>query len=483
MPDDAEELVSLYEEKQRREAIHSQEIWHVRYMSKNADGTPRWPAENGFFHYKCYDLLDDPEEEYLVFIFPREHAKTMKFNEEYVVKEAVTKPGSYIIILRESETDAEENIKSIRSELEENTFIAEDYGDQVGKTWTDLDILLRNGSRVRGAGKRASLRGTKTGDQRPTHVLLDDMQKLENLDSPLNRDRDWRWVLTTVLPIGTIGTQYVIMGNKIHRDSIIARAEKNSAWKTVFYKAWLDKARTKPLWPEFWTVKRLRAKEVSLGKNEFEREMMNNPRDAEDAVFDEKWFVFEDPPVPINDMERIYAYADPAQGKKDSDISAFVILGIWQGITYVLEAWMEQKGVIKVIDVGYEFARTIDMNLVGVESNIYGELLDERLKIEREERGSTLPWKTYNVYKNKQIRIAKTEAPIQAGTLRFAKKLKESVLIQQYLDYHAKRGDEDDGPDAVAGAFSMFPRTGFGSPKVLGDDTRVQPAIAIRVGK
>ncbi len=479
----SEELHSLLEEKQRRDAILYQSVWHDRYMSKNDDGTDRWPAENAPFHYEVYDLLDDPDEDHLNLIFPREHAKTMKFNEEFVVKTLITKPGSYVVILRESETDAEENVKAIRAEIEDNTYIAADYGDMVGKTWTDLDILLANGSRLRGAGKRASLRGTKTKDQRPTLVLMDDMQKLENLDSALNRDRDWRWVLTTVMPIGTVGTKYIITGNKIHRDSIIARAEKNAAWNTVIYNAWLDKKRTKPLWPEFWPVKRLEAKEVELGRSEFEREFQNNPRDSEDAVFDEKWFVFEDPPCHLRDMERIYAYADPAQGKKNSDISALVVLGIYEGIIYVLDAWMEQKGVIALIKAGYEFAKKYDLNLIGVESNIYGELLDERLKLERIERGSTLPWKTYIASKNKQIRIAKLEAPIQAGTMKFAKHLKDSVLHQQFLDYHAKLDDEDDGPDASSGAFSMFPKTGLGSPRILGEDSRIANPVAIRVGE
>ena len=477
-----EEYFALVNEQQRRDAMRSQAIFHDRYMSKNPDGTNRWPAENGEVHYEVYRYLDDPEEDHLVLIFPREHAKTVKYNEEYILKEVLSKPGSYALILRESEQDAVENVKSIKTEIEENPFIAADFGDQVGKTWTDLDIFLANGSRVRGAGKKASLRGTKKGDQRPTHVVMDDIQKLENIESALGRDRDWRWVLTTVLPVGTVGTQYLIVGNKIHRDGIIARAEKNAAWRTVFYQAWRDTERTKPLWPEFWPPKRLRSKELELGRTEFEREFMNNPRDSESAIFDEKDFTFEDPPVPVNDLERIYAWVDPAQGKKDSDISAIAVLGSWMGTIYVLEAWMERKGVVKTIDAGYSMAETIDINQFGIENNTYRDLMNDRLKQEREDRGSSLPWKTFVSTKSKQIRIAKLEAPIQTGTLKFARKLKESVLIQQFLDYHAHRDDEDDGPDAVAGAYSMFPRTGFGSPKALDEDSR-EPARIIRIAE
>lgn len=77
---------------------------------------------------------------------PRGHAKSTTFTFKDDLHAAVYGYKHYIIILSDSSEQAEGFLVDIKTELEENAALKEDFGELEGKVWKSSVILLANGS-------------------------------------------------------------------------------------------------------------------------------------------------------------------------------------------------------------------------------------------------------------------------------------------------------------------------------------------------
>jgi len=222
-----------------------------------------------------------------MFCEPREHGKTVRWSFAYVLWNALTGKNRYTLLIGASADAARENLINIKSELEENEFILEDFGFLKGDVWRDDRIELKNGTCIQAKGSGASMRGTRFRQYRPDLIVLDDILKDDAVDSPSQRDKISRWLKRVVFNLGQ--TAFIIWVNTIfHSDDPISRLIEEVEAGTL--KRWIAvrlsclRPDGSPLWPEYWSAEALEEKREQLGFDNFSTEWCNEPLSDEQRI-------------------------------------------------------------------------------------------------------------------------------------------------------------------------------------------------------
>lgn len=103
---------------------------------------------------------------------PRGHAKSTTFTFKDDLHAAVYGYKHYIIILSDSSEQAEGFLVDIKTELEENAALKEDFGELEGKVWKSSVILLANGVKIEAIGSGKKIRGRRHKQWRPDLEML-----------------------------------------------------------------------------------------------------------------------------------------------------------------------------------------------------------------------------------------------------------------------------------------------------------------------
>jgi len=139
----------------------------------------------------------------------------------------------FIVIISDTTEQAEEFLDGIKSELEANERLIEDFPEACGsgRIWKASKLITENGVAVRCWGKRKRLRGARHGNRRPDLVICDDLEDDENIDSPDQREKDRKWFFKAVMKIGGRYTVYIVIGTLLHYDSLLARLLNRPGWQ------------------------------------------------------------------------------------------------------------------------------------------------------------------------------------------------------------------------------------------------------------
>lgn len=185
------------------------------------------------------------------------------------------------------------------------------------------------------------MRGIRHGSNRPDLIILDDAEDLSTIKNPEIRDKTWDMITGSILPAGAENLKIIVIGSKLHEDSIIMRfrkeidsgARKNSNYMEVpiVYPdgriAWADR---------FKTMEDVnKEKMVKTGGNEtaWRREYMNEIVAEDDAIILEKDIKRYSELPPFNDKNEyrfIAMSVDPATSKKKTaDYSAITIMVVY----------------------------------------------------------------------------------------------------------------------------------------------------------
>jgi len=251
------------------------------------------------FHKEWFHLLET--EPKLGLIAPREHAKStivnMSDNIFDICNHGLSVHEPYIVIFSDSGPQAVEHLDNIVRELEGNERLIEVYGKlyegkkrQRGKTkWTEDTIITTNGVRVIARGWRFKARGMRTGEERPSKIVIDDIENDEDVISPTLRRKLKMTFERKILNLGSQNTKFRIIGTILHRESLLKTESEDPRknWKWGMYKAMDEKG--KILWEDWWTKKRLIDKKEELGSLAFAQEFLNEIHDDETSIFKQDW--------------------------------------------------------------------------------------------------------------------------------------------------------------------------------------------------
>ena len=179
---------------------------------------------------------------------PRGHAKSTTFTFKDSIHAGVYGYKHYEIILSDSTEQAEGFLGDIKTEIEENGAIREDFGDLQGRVWKTGVILLSNGTKIEALGAGKKIRGRRHKQWRPDLILCDDLENDENVNTTEQRKKLRNWFYKAVSKAGDTYTDIVYIGTLLHYDALLANVARNPSYKAVKYKGVISFAVNTELW-------------------------------------------------------------------------------------------------------------------------------------------------------------------------------------------------------------------------------------------
>lgn len=444
---------------------------------------------------------------------PRGHAKSTTFTFKDDLHAAVYGYKHYIIILSDSSEQAEGFLVDIKTELEENAALKEDFGELEGKVWKSSVILLANGVKIEAIGSGKKIRGRRHKQWRPDLIVCDDLENDENVNTPEQRKKLRDWFYKAVSKAGDTYTDIVYIGTLLHFDALLANVAKNPSYKSVRYQGVISFATNGELWDawesiftdlsndnrqedalEFFQANReamlegtavlweeklsyydLMVIRISEGEASFNSEIQNDPIDPENCTFQEEWFDFWDDEgkaqPDFSDPKFLFIGAnDPSLGKnKKSDTSSIIALAkdTQTGYLYVVIADIAKRKPDQIIEDALDASRRLQREYkrpyykFGVETVQFQYYFAEIMRQRAAAVGEYLPIEEINSTQNKDARIQSLQPFVKNGYIKFSKKHK--TLLKQMTEY--PMGKNDDAPDASRwrSSWRLTSRLGAGS--------------------
>ncbi len=431
-------------------------------------------------------------------IGPRGGAKSTLGTLTYALRAAVEGWEPYIWIISDTRNQARCHLENLKLELTGNARLAEDYPQATGQgdVWRAAGIRLVNGVTIECFGTGQRIRGRRSGANRPTLILCDDLQNDDHMRSATARETSQRWFDGTLLKAGTPQTNVVNLATALHRDALALKLVRTPGWNSKIFQSlcqWPDNrslwfeweqiycdvtnansqqdARAfyerhreqmelgaELLWPEVEDLYTLMQMRAEGGATAFEREKQGSPLNPDACewpaeYFDEKIYFTE---WPSNLQLKVIAL-DPSKGRdaRRSDYSALVLLGIdAQGVMYV-EANLARRATPDMVADGVELCRVFQPDAFGVETNQFQELLATEFANEFQRQGmiDIHPWSIDN-HVSKAVRIRRLGPYLAGRRLRFKHDSPGTQLLLEQLQEFPS-ADHDDGPDALEMAIRL----------------------------
>ena len=429
------------------------------------------------FHDELLDVLGNHDEKNISVTGFRGSAKSTFGSLALPLWAALEHPEKYqfIMPIADTGTQANSNIRIIKSELEGNKLIKQDYGvitgDDVddwtlesGEEWQAKNMLLSNGVRILARSRGQKVRGLKHNENRPKLVIVDDPEDLEWVRTKENRDKTERWLRGEVMPaIEERNGRLIVIGNQLHMDALMSRLKKEKIFKHLDYPLIKD---GKITWlGKYPNQKAIDDQKEKVGWNAFQREYLLKVVPEEGADILEEWLKYYDalPPEIENGLHG--TGVDLAISKKETaDYTSMV-----SGTSFV------KDGIPKIyikpnpINARLSFHETIETTKAMAVANPFGiffveDVQYQRAAIEEMER-AMLPVTAMRAGGDKRARLRAIAIYIQNGTIVFPRKGCEDLLIQ-LLGFGVE--EHDDLVDAFVYLILGLVQQGMQNPEVIG---------------
>lgn len=252
--------------------------------------THHFYREPAVYHPELMEKISDFSLKRLLVIGHRGSGKSTVGSLAFPIYAALEHPDLYPFIIPTSDTNTQAalNIANIKTELDSNELLINDYGKvkykkvhdpnpeptlESDEEWQAKNMLLANGVRIMARSRGQKFRGLKHRASRPKLVIVDDPEDAEWVKEKENRNKTDRWMRGEVLPaIDTDGGRLVVIGNWLHEDALLARLKKLSMFLTLEYPLVTDDDYV--TWPALYpTDKLLEEKREEMGDVAWLREM------------------------------------------------------------------------------------------------------------------------------------------------------------------------------------------------------------------
>jgi len=441
---------------------------------------------------------------------PRGHAKSTIISLVYPLWCVLYGKEKFVLIVSNTADQAISRLNDIKKQLETNPLLLSDFPEicrsKKPAPWRRNRILLANGAMISAYGAGQELRGVKKGKDRPGLIICDDLENLEQVREEQQREKLKSWFTGTLLNAGYPATNFLVTGNVLHYDSLLANlleptcnpgwiAKRYKAiekfsdhpelwqqWSSIFRglseferqtgpeaaKAYFEANRntmlegTQVLWPQLEDYHSLMTMLECDGAVTFYREKQNEPLDPDTCVFREENFHFwdskyENSPQLIQSLgknARFTAACDPSMGKgKNSDFSAIIIVvkDKRDGVHYVIAADIARRRPDQTIEKIIEYCRIYPIAGFAFEKNQFQEIMLDNLTRRAQTAGVHFNKRPINSQTNKQARIEGLETLVTQGQIVFSHR--HQILLEQLRQFPL--GKHDDGPDALEMAIKV----------------------------
>lgn len=251
------------------------------------------------FHPQLVHALEDEKERRLLVLGFRGSGKSTFGSLALPLWAALEHPDKFpfIILISDSARQATLNIAAIKTELETNALIKQDYGEIKGNViddftlkgdsdeWQKQNMVLSNGVRILARSRGQKVRGLRHLQYRPKLVVVDDPEDGEWVRTKENRDKTERWLRSEIMGgLDSRKGKLVVIGNLLHMDALLSRLRAPGSGFKVLEFPLIDQ-NGKTTWPAmFPTEQSLKDKERDMGAVAWKREMLLQIVAEEDQV-------------------------------------------------------------------------------------------------------------------------------------------------------------------------------------------------------
>lgn len=464
-------------------------------------------------HNELFNLLEEITEKRnsrVAIAAPRGYAKSTIISLAYPLWCVLYEKENFVLIVSNTSDQAVSRLNDVKKQLETNPLLLSDFPEICSRKkptpWRRNRILLTNGAMISAYGAEQELRGVKKGSDRPGLIICDDLENLEQVREEQQREKLKTWFTGTLMNTGHPGTNFVVTGNVLHYDSLLANLLDYPGWIVRKYKAVEDFSDHPELWQQWSSIfrglsdikgqtgpetaktyfkanynKMLKGTKVLWPQREdyynlmtmlecdgavtFYREKQNEPLDPDTCIFREKNFHYWDDKYDspaqliksLGNNARILAACDPSMGKtKSGDYTAIIVVvkDKRDGVHYVIVADIARRTPNQTIAKIIDYCRIYPIAKFAFERNQFQEIMLDNLTKMAQAAGVRFNSRPINSTTKKQTRITSLETLVTQGLIVFSRR--HRVLLEQLRQFPL--GKHDDGPDALEMAVQVAQR-------------------------
>ena len=320
-------------------------------------------------------------------------------------------------------------------------------------------MLSKYNARISVASTDKNIRGIRHKQFRPDLIILDDIEDLNSVKTQDSRDKLYYWFKGEIIPLGDIGTRIVVVGNLLHKDSLLMRLKHDITEDVIeggYYEYPLVDSIGKILWL---------GKYPNVADIERERRRINDPVtwareyklqiiSSVDQVVQPGWIHYYSviPAEVLRDYHQTLVSVDLAISQSDkADYTAMepaIVSG--NGATlkiYILPSMINKRmtfpATVEHIEALYlQLQDNYSVQFL-VEANGQQEALPQQLSI------NGVPSVSVKVSTDKRSRLALTADFIRSGKVLFPIEGSKQLVIQ-VTDFDFEKHDD------LADAFSLL---------------------------
>ena len=416
------------------------------------------------FHFELIDLIQARSTEVVpvVVAAPRGFAKSTTVSFGYVLHQILFGLRHFIVLGSDTADLASDLTAYLHLELLYNERIRADFGSQARESQAVDDFVTTKGVRLlaRGIGQR--VRGIKHGQHRPDLVILDDLENDKNVKNPKLIEALLKWILETVYSAIDPKGSLFIVGTLLDKRSALAKMvqgkdEPFCHWTRRLYRA--IQADGTSLWPSRHPIDALLRQKKFMGTNAFNKEKQNDPKD-DNGMFQEDWIkeYTEADLEPILSRLIVVGWYDPsARDSETHDYKAVITVGLDPVTTlvYVLDAFIRKCSIDHSIKICGARHLSWIYQRFGLEDNGFqAHLLNDFARMAKEDK-IVVPVCGYTSDIAKSARVGSLSPHIENGRILFRRGHSDQDLLIEQLIYYPSSTVNDDGPDALEGAFRL----------------------------
>lgn len=392
-------------------------------MYDNPQPTPQ-------FHRQGWELYCSPWELCSI-VAPREHAKSTALTHDFGLATILFRAQDYVLVVSATEDLAIGHLGDMAKELRENDDLRQEFGvtKLVSDAKTDVIVEFSDGhqARILAKGSGQKMRGLKWNGKRPGLILCDDLEEDEQVSNIDRRRAFRRWFYRALLPARRRGGIVRVHGTILHEDSLLARLQKASTWRTLFFSAHASfDDFSRPLWPEQFPTSRLRAIRqgfIDAGDSAgYSQEYLNSPLDDALAFLPVDGFL----PMSVADFESpqlIRIGCDFAVSKSDqADRTSFTVGGQTPANTICIrDQHAGRWDTSEWIDKMFELQERWEPEEWTVEGGVIWKAVWPVLQQEMASRNVWMNFRVINPVKDKATRGLALKKRHRAGAMRYNK--------------------------------------------------------------
>lgn len=309
-------------------------------------------AEPAPFHKRATRRLLQHPRWYEVRSWSRELAKSARSMMEFLFL-ALTGQTKNLLMVSNSFDNAVRLLTPFRLQLEHNSRIINDYGQQqlLGH-WEDAEFVAKCGCSFRAIGAGQSPRGTRNEAARPDAIIVDDIDTDEECRNPDRITQKWDWIESALIPTVSVSGNVRILfnGNIIAKNCCIVRAGKMADhWDVVNIRD--NDGRS--TWPAKNTEADIDFILSKISHRAAQQEYFNNPLSEGDTFKALTWGTAPQ----LRTFRTLFIYADPSpsnkKNKKNSSKAA-VLMGLKNDTYFILDARIGNGTNAEFVDWLYE---------------------------------------------------------------------------------------------------------------------------------